>query len=510
MRRSDGAQLQETTVNPLRTGRRWVVLAIAGISLLTLSWVYSTAPWNAPDEAAHYLRALNLSNGWLLGPKTTTKGSTPAQTAWEDETVRDANATVAIAPPGTRCESGIPIALVGGCWVQTGVGAYPPLAYVLPALALRVSSHALPALYLARIASAVVCVAFLALALWLLWEGSAWSVLGLLAAFTPEVFFMSAILNSNGFVIASNIAFLSALIRISRSPVSASRWVWSSAAVCGACTILGWQAGWVFVAADIAAVTLVLAWGQLREIVVRRRRELTVTGAVLFSAVAVYYAYAAYAGMLGTPFHVTSLQPGLDALPQQLTGSVLLSGDLLVGLPGLNYYYLYFGPVLLIILAALVLTNNRRRFTLVLVLLAAFAFPVVFFSWIYRFSGFGLQPRHVMPVLTLIPVISGEVLFRVHHRIPRRLGMAALTLLIGMFTGLQIWAWYLNASLTAGAPRGTSAAPFSGLPWIWQPPVGWTFWAIPAVCGALAILVASSASTIRIARTQTDREPVPA
>jgi Predicted membrane protein (DUF2142) len=496
-----------TRVNPFRKGRRWGVLAVVGLGLLTLSWVYSTVPWWASDETSHYLRALSLSNGTLLGPKLTFHRvkAPPGEPQWQkNEQVafvngnrRETKVTAAMAPPGMHCLNGLPTAKVASCLVKNPVGAYQPLPYLLPALALRVSSHVSAALYLARLASALQNLVFIGLAVWLLWAGSAWSVLGLVAALTPEVFFITSILNPNGFVIASNLTFLSALIRISRSPFSASRWVWTVAAVSGACTILGWQLGWVFVAGDIGAVTLVLVGRNLRALVARRRHELTVLGAVLLIAVGIYYAYAIYAGNIKAPFHitpfVTGLQDGWGTLLTQLTGSVLLAGDISVGLPGLQYYWIYFAPVLLIILAALALTNNRTRITLVLVLLGSFAFPVLFFAWVYRFTGFGLQPRYVMPVLTLIPVISGEVLFRARHRIPRPIATVALLVLFGYFVGYQLYAWYVNATYNAGINAGTQNSPFSLPSWI--PPDGWTLWATLAGCGALAIL-ASLASTL--------------
>lgn len=173
---------------------------------------------------------------------------------------------------------------------------------------------------------------------------------------------------------------------------------------------------------------------------------MAVTAWVLSVAVVLYYVYASYAGMLGTPFHI---------------------------------------PILLL----------------------ALAFPVLFYAWVYRFSGFGLQPRHVMPVLTLIPVISGEVLFRGRHRIPRAVTTIAPSALVLFFAGYQLYAWYMNAASNAGASQSSW---FFSAP-VWSPPGGWTLWGIVAVCGAVAIF-ASSGSAIRLRHppARTSRQPAPA
>ncbi len=44
----------------------------------------------------------------------------------------------------------------------------------------------------------------------------------------------------------------------------------------------------------------------------------------------------------------------------------------------------------------------------------ALAFPVLFYAWVDRFTGFGLQGREVLPALMLIPLVAGEIISR--HR----------------------------------------------------------------------------------------------
>jgi hypothetical protein len=44
-------------------------LPILGYVLLGAAWLLASPPFTAPDEPAQYLRALNIADGRLLGPR---------------------------------------------------------------------------------------------------------------------------------------------------------------------------------------------------------------------------------------------------------------------------------------------------------------------------------------------------------------------------------------------------------------------------------------------------------
>jgi hypothetical protein len=46
-----------------------ILLAPFGLAMLLAAWAVATRPFDAPDETSHYLRALTIANGQLLGPK---------------------------------------------------------------------------------------------------------------------------------------------------------------------------------------------------------------------------------------------------------------------------------------------------------------------------------------------------------------------------------------------------------------------------------------------------------
>jgi len=205
-----------------RAGRRSAAFASLGLgfSLLLVAWVMATQPFAAPDESSHYLRALSLANGQLLGRKVPYPfrvGQSPAALVWVDQGTRAVWVPAGLSPPvlciDSKPDFGV---LAPGCLEATEVGNYHPLPYLIPALALEASNDGSTGLYLSRLASAIPCLAFILLAFVLLWDGSAWSLLGPLAAITPMVLFVSSIVNPNGSELTACLAFAASVLRSHR------------------------------------------------------------------------------------------------------------------------------------------------------------------------------------------------------------------------------------------------------------------------------------------------------
>jgi hypothetical protein len=136
------------------------------------------------------------------------------------------------------CIDGKPDVGSRGCVEATEVGNYHPLPYVLPAAAIKVSSDATTALWLSRLASAIPCVGFVLVAIALLWDGSARSLMGLLGAVTPMVLFVCSIVNPNGLELAASVAVAASVLRLARAPARAPNWVWVALAVTSAIVIV--------------------------------------------------------------------------------------------------------------------------------------------------------------------------------------------------------------------------------------------------------------------------------
>ena len=92
-----------------------------------------------------------------------------------------------------------------------------------------------------------------------------------------------------------------------------------------------------------------------------------------------------------------------------LRDSVGTFGSLTRHLPSAAYW-LWWLFVTAIIIGAMWLASRRERSLLASVVIVALAFPVLFYAWVYRFTGFGLQGRYALPVTILIPLLAGKII----------------------------------------------------------------------------------------------------
>lgn len=73
-----------------RRARLVPCLLLTGWLVLVAVWVMSNPPFVAPDEFEHYVRAIGIGDGQLIGARDTTAdiGSTPSQVAWTRQATR--------------------------------------------------------------------------------------------------------------------------------------------------------------------------------------------------------------------------------------------------------------------------------------------------------------------------------------------------------------------------------------------------------------------------------------
>jgi hypothetical protein len=476
-------------------------LVAIGLALLLSAWVVATRPFSGPDEASHYLRAFNIAQGHLLGPKIrypALPGITPLQLVYVQHDTRAATVPAKLSPPDVNCIDGRPN-LAGRCIEATSTGDYYPPAYVLPALAIKLSSTANAALWISRFLSALLCLAFILLAVALLYDGAPSSLLGLFVAVTPMVLFVSSILNPSGLEICASLATAAACLRIARRPDVVPRWVWVALALSSVVTLLAFQAGPGFVIADLALGAGFLGLSGLRELRHSQSRPLAVYALIALAALIVWFVYARVSGASHGDIHFRPVIPGLQAGWDQL-GPVLRDtignfGSLTLPLPPAARA-IWWVLVVTLIGSALWLGRLRERVLMGVVVLVGLGFPVLSYAWLYRYSGFGMQGRQVLPVLMLIPLAAGEI---VHRRIADR---AAHGLQIAVLAGIaavilfQAYAWGYDASVTAGGP-GTPAF-YSQT--TFAPPLGWAPWIAVVALGICALLGFAAVEALRGSR----------
>src|SRR6266436_5958591 len=142
----------------------------AAYGCLMLAWTFTVPPFSAPDEWSHYLRALGIAHGELLGPRVQSYHDAaldPRQEAWVAQTVRWTHVPPGMAPDGYACNASRP-AVSASCADRvpkppaepllrlTVNGTYPPAAYLLPALLVRAARGPASGVTLGRIGNAII------------------------------------------------------------------------------------------------------------------------------------------------------------------------------------------------------------------------------------------------------------------------------------------------------------------------------------------------------------------
>jgi hypothetical protein len=259
----------------------------------------------------------------------------------------------------------------------------------------------------------------------------------------------------------------------------------------GAVVILSWQLGPFFVAADLILVGGWMGRDRWRAAVSGHPRAVGAVGIALAGALAVYVLY----GVAAHAFHSTfgfaplagGLRAGVDQLGVTLRQAVGAFGVFLqVNIPPV----LYLGWWALVIGAcavALFTAEPRDRTVLSLAIGAAIAFPIVFYAWVQRHTGFGMQGRYALPVLAVIPMLGGEVAERARRPASTHGASLLVGVAIAVVAVAQLAAWWINARQTAGAPNAHWFLSHA----VWSPPLAWWPWTLLVLLGTGALLGAA-------------------
>ncbi len=485
---------------PQRAPRLVPALVLLAWALLLAAWVVGNAPFAAPDEGQHFIRAIGISEGHLIGTADPHLqiGATPSQVAWTAQAARLVSVPRGLEPNPFECELGPGDDHSAGCLntavanprptvLGTLVGNYQPLPYLLPAVALRAGTSAPTALRWGRAAAALTALALLAIAVFALWEAESpvASLLGLIVAVTPMVLFCAASLGGSGTEIAASIAFFACLLRVRRPGPVPARW-WALTGTTGSVLALSRSdsPAWLLVALLVA-----IALSGPRAFVRRWSTGLAprVTAAVLPIAVVLNRAWESAYGShvkIDTAHLHAGLVAGAHEWWKALPDLVGKFGYVDVNLP-LIVPIVWFGLALALLGFAAIRAPTRERRLLAVVLLAAMVAPVLFYSLLIRPTGFGLQGRHVLPLLVLVPLLAGELLNRHRARV-KTTYLRLLTVAVPVAAGvMQVAAWYVNAKRYAVGGSGsvwflTHAA--------WAPPAGWWTWLSAAVVASICLL----------------------
>ena len=458
---------------------------VVGLVLLGLSWLVANPPAAAPDEPAHYLRAIAVGRFDFIGRPTNQFLMLPTNAAQEDflhRSTRMVDVPLGLAiPPQWFCividHTASAACLAGATSPNlteqpTNEGTYQPYLYLPPGLAMRIAGDATTALSLARWANAVVCFALLALAVLVMWDGHPTSLMGLPLTVSPAVVFAATVLGPSGPEIASAICFFAFLVGLSR-PTAPARWTWAAGTVAAAVLALSRPLGplWVVLLIVVAA-GLARSTGAGER--VRQARAWAVTlAAVCITGSALNLGWQILIlppAAVGLGQIVANVGPSLAAIPEAVGESIGVFGWQDVVMPRLIYGI--WGLALVFLLSVALLRGRLHERRIMLYLILGYGAVMVFVSAAVAMpTGFALQGRYVLPLGIALPMVAGEVAHRNRERIGEGTvgGMFALLAIIA--AAVQFVGWYSNAHRYAAGANGSWL--FAGAAQ-WSPPGGWS------------------------------------
>ena len=504
---------------------QWHRLAILPIALslayalLLAGWVGGDPPFAAPDEWSHYLRTLGVADGQLIGapyayPLAPTASEHDRRTyAWVNDAARLVRVPPGLFVAGFDCNAGRP-GESAACLYRltvapqeaiepTPVGNYQPLPYLLPALVVTLARDPFTADRWGRAISALACWLCIALAIRLLWDGRAVSLVGSLVALSPMVLFIGASLTPSGLEIFSGFLLAAALLHLWRDE-QAAPWAWLTVGVAGATLALSRSTGPLYVALDLLIFGALVGPRGLRARWRRRKIGVMIGGTLIILGTILSRLWErAYGSHLridpaGIP---AQIGPALARVSVILMEYVGVFGSLDTVLPERSalVWLTALGGVGAL---ALIVGTWRERAVLLLAIIGNLAVIFGFSVLLVVGTTFDVQGRHTLPLAVMVPLLAGAILARRAGHLPTRLrqrsigawGYVLLVASIGLF---HCFAWYWNARRQgvglAGKFRFFDRAE-------WYPPGGWWPWATLMVLGAALLLLPA---LLRIARART-------
>jgi hypothetical protein len=489
----------------------WVV--VVSYSLLITAWIFGNPPGAGPDEWFHYLRAVSMGRGQLLGTPVGLEGAkaivgerSPSvseqlyemQLTWVAQNTRQVHIPNGLTPGwfrcplinpfvSARCLNNSPPLSNAHDWPNP-TATYQPFPYLVPAAVSWIKTDPDNLSRLMRLGKALFSLIFVAGAVLLLWnrEAGLVSLVGLIVAMTPMVVFLSATLNPSGLEITSALAFFSALLRLRRGQTH--RGPWLMLAFSGAVLALSRLTGPVWIALDLGVVVLMSGIDRLLRLAKEQWRLALAASILVASGVFLNrlweHLYGPRMSFDLSPFP-GSLLEGMAQLPVVLLHQMGMFNYLEFELPQLAYA-VWAALALAVAVIAFVVGSNQERIALAVTLAVSIALPVILVAGSMRHTGFGLQGRYVLAFSIVVPLISGEILVTQYQKL-KALKADHLFLPFAIGAALvQLVAWGKNAY--------RFAVGLTGAYWVgsseWVPPGGWWPWLILAAAGATLLIAA--------------------
>jgi hypothetical protein len=403
----------------LRRARFGLVFAL--LFAMSAAWALSLPLFAGPDEASHMMRATAVVRGQLIGQHTGKPGDQivvylkvpKLYTHSVDATcyVRSTSLTPACAPGFSAGHGRVKL-------TSDEYRAFPVYYAVVGALSPLDST--VWSTYLMRLVSAALCALFLASAFRsaLEFEDAPLMALGVAAAVTPEVLFLTGVVNANSLEIAAAICLWSSLLTLLRSKADPSARLirWTGIAAVALSLTRGLSPLYV----AIAFATAALVADRERLSTVLRRRDTRIWIVAVIAAMLVAGGWILY-----VQNHFPLHSPGIGLADALRNNWNLIRGAIAVpfnrSLDYLHYRdvwmpWVVYGAWGLVVTTMwfIALAFSKRRDTVILVCftVVAVGLPIVSRGLAFPDIGNVWRGRYALPLLAGIPIFAGAITVR--------------------------------------------------------------------------------------------------
>jgi len=440
------------------------LLLFAGTLLLQSAWILALPPFRGTDEFDHAYRAAAVAGGQWRAPDAPAahgRGHLVVVPAALVAAAHPVCASYAYTGPA-NCS---PVAVLGHGRVEVASAAatYDPVFYAVIGTVAKPFRGA-AGLYAMRIAAAVLCALFVALAGWAtsLWARSPWPVAAVVVAATPVLVFSLSVAAPNGLEMSSALTVWAALLGLHSDRVrELHARPLLAAATAGAVVLTALRSiGPLWLALVVVTAVVLLGVGTVQAVVAGNRRWVIGCAAVVVTATAASVSWTLSAG-------TNSLEDSPTRVPDRLVGTLhQLPLWFLQGIaafprrsdpaPPLTYL------LVTVVLAALLVAgfraaHPRLRVTLLLTLAVTVAVPVALTIPTIRVSGPIWQGRYGLPYAVGLSLLAGLALDDVRRRDARAtwaLGTGWLALAAAQLLAvLHVLAKETRTSPLAGSPE---------------------------------------------------------
>ena len=394
----------------------WIVLTGVFVAFLLAcsAWSLATPISGGPDEVAHITKAGASARGMWTGTPSGSPGIENFVLPADVSDVGGEKTCFAFHPKlSAACAPSLADASSTEKVVESGVGSYNPLYYVLVGWPTLFLSGEL-AIYAMRFVSAVLSAGCLTLAFWATRRitRSPYALGGLLVAVTPMVYFLGGVVNPNGLEIAGVAAFVPLLWLVFSSRGAPRTAIVAMAAIAAVVANLRATSPLYLLVAAIAVATAV-GWPRAVESI--RRKDVLV---VVIPALAIAMLGAVWTLLVGMHAgFIPSLgldRPGPLGAFLYTIGNSVTYGRELVGVFGWldtvlpEWIYVAWAVFAgLVIFITISLTRGRRLLAVIVVLAALALLPAFIQAPSAADYGYIWQGRYSLPLFVTAFIVMG-------------------------------------------------------------------------------------------------------